>query len=226
MQQLSSDDMLTRLRALSKRTRFEFPAASIPDDFRRSAVLILFWHEDGEVRVVLTRRNARMRSHPGQVAFPGGKLEPGEDWRTAALREAEEEVGIAPDDVEVMGLLDDAWSGARHHLVPVVGWLHGPARFRANPDEVAEILIAPVSALLAPEAKSHEVVEHQGMQFVNAILQWPEGRIYGLSADLMLEALAWLGGEDPSRGPVRLGELIAIHGLDPEGSDAMKAIDD
>lgn len=216
----STPDMLTRLRALAKRSRFKFPSNAIPANFRRSAVLILFWHEDGEFRVILTRRNAKMRSHPGQVAFPGGMLEPGEDWRAAALREAYEEVGVEPEQVEIMGLLDDAWSGARHHLVPVVAWLHGPPRFRANPDEVAEILIAPIAALLLPEARSHEVVERKGRKFVNDILAWPGGRVFGLSADLMLEALAWLSGEDPARGPIRLQDLIAIHGPGPEGPES------
>ncbi len=214
----SIDDLLARLRALADRPRFEFPDDSIPEGFRKAAVLILLWQQDSEVRVVLTRRNARMRSHPGQVAFPGGMLESGEDWQAAALREAQEEVGLDVEHVEIMGLLDDAWSGARHHLVPVVAWLHAVPQFRANPSEVAAILIAPLSALVDPASRSQETVERNGMTFVNEILEWEGGRIFGLSADLMLEALAWMNGEDPARGRIRLSELIAIHGVSPLGS--------
>jgi len=196
-----------RLRQLRRRERFVFPRESLPRHFRRSAVLIPFWEEAGDVRVLMTRRSSEMSRHAGQVAFPGGLLEGGETWEQAALREAQEEVGIDASLVEVVGSLDDAWSGAGSHLVPVVGWLAAPPALRASPEEVAEILPLRVSLLLEPGAVSKEDVFHRGVRYVNPIVRWPGGQAYGLSADLLLEALEWATGGCLERGPARLAEL-------------------
>jgi 8-oxo-dGTP pyrophosphatase MutT (NUDIX family) len=169
--------------------------------------LLPFWSSNGEVWVVLTRRSPRLSQHTGQTAFPGGRLGPNETWVQAALREAHEEVGIEPDSVEVLGELDDAWSGAGHHIVPVVGWLSTPPRLRPNPSEVAEILVARVSELLRPESRSEDEIVRNGVRYINPTLSWSGGDAYGLSADLLLEALEWGIGGQPTRGPVRLGEL-------------------
>lgn len=195
------------LSKLRDREPFRFPPGELPSHFRRAAVLLPFWSSDGEVWVVLTRRSPRLSQHSGQTAFPGGRLDPNETWTRAALREAHEEVGIEPDSVEILGELDDAWSGAGHHIVPVVGWLSGRPELRSNPAEVAEILVARVSELLRPESRGEDEVFHDGIRYVNPTLAWSGGDAYGLSADLLLEALAWGMGERPSRGPVRLGEL-------------------
>ena len=132
----------TSLRQLAHYEPFLFPREEIPPEFQRAAVLIPFWPQDGGLRTVLTRRSTRIRAHKGQVSFAGGRLDPGESWEQAALREAHEEIGIEPDRVEVIGRLDDAWSGAGHHVVPIVGWLAAPPVLVANEREVAEILVA------------------------------------------------------------------------------------
>jgi 8-oxo-dGTP pyrophosphatase MutT (NUDIX family) len=193
-----------------------FPADSIPAHFRKAAVLILFWEGAGDARVLLTRRSREMSRHAGQVSFPGGLLEAGETWEEGALREAEEEVGIEPARVEVVGRLDDAWSGSGNHLVPVVGWLDTPPSLTANPGEVDEILTPRVSELLRPEAVSAEEVLVRGVRYSNAIVEWAGARAYGLSADLLLEALGWATGGDRRRGPARLAELESYFG--PPGS--------
>lgn len=174
--------------------------------------MIAFWPDGDDVRCALTRRTTRVSSHKGQVAFPGGRLDPGETWRDAALREAFEEVDLAPEAVEVIGDLDDAWSGAGHHIVPVVGWIETAPELRASPAEVDEILLPRVSDLLAPHALSVEEVTHEGRVYVNHTLVWPGGSVFGLSTDLLLEALAWARGERPERGAVRLQELRKFHG--------------
>jgi 8-oxo-dGTP pyrophosphatase MutT (NUDIX family) len=196
---------------LAGRAPFRFPEDAFPAHFRRSAVLIAFWEEAGDVRVVFTRRSSRMSRHAGQVSFPGGLLEGDEDFEQAAVREAYEEVGIQPEGVEVMGRLDDAWSGAGSHLVPVVGWLSSRPAFEASAAEVAEILTPRVSGLLSSQALGEEEVFHRGMRYVNPIVSWPGGRAYGLSADLLLEALEWGGGGCLERGPGRLAELRSYY---------------
>jgi 8-oxo-dGTP pyrophosphatase MutT (NUDIX family) len=174
-------------------------------------VLIAFWPDGDDVRCALTRRTEHLSSHKGQVAFPGGRVDPGETWREAALREAWEEVGLDPGQVDVIGDLDDAWSGAGHHIVPVVGWLEAEPELTASPAEVAEILLPRLSDLMAPHALSTQEVDHQGRIYVNHVLAWPGGSVFGLSTDLLLEALAWGNGDRPERGPERLQELRSYH---------------
>lgn len=197
---------LLRLRS---REPFRLPADEIPAHFRRAAVLLPFWPdpEADDVRVLMTRRATGLAQHAGQTAFPGGRLDAGETWVDAALREAHEEVGLEPGCVEVVGPLDDAWSGAGHHIVPIVGWLRSPPRLRANPSEVAAILVARVSEILRPESRSEIEVVHRGVRYRNPKLSFPGGDAHGLSADLLLEAIAWGLGRRPDLGPVRLAHL-------------------
>lgn len=109
-----------RLRSLAGRSSAPLPPASVSADFRRAAVLLLVGCHDGPPCIVLTERSARMRAHSGEVALPGGRIDPGETPERAAVREAVEEVGVDPDAVALFGRLDEAWSKARNHVVPVV----------------------------------------------------------------------------------------------------------
>lgn len=204
-----------RLARLRERRPFRFPQAEVPAHFRRSAVLLAFWAEADAIRIVLTRRSADLAEHAGQIAFPGGGLDPGEPWVAAALREAHEEVGLAPDAVEVVGQLDDAWSGAGHHIVPVVGWLAAPPALRADPGEVAEILIVDVDEIRQPACRGVDLVEYRGIRYENTTLTFRGGSAYGLTADLLLEAIDWGLGEAPARGELRLAQLRTFLAPDP-----------
>ena len=199
----------SRMRALAGYDAYRIPERDIPSDFRASAVLIAFWAEDERVNVILTRRSEKLRSHKGQVSFPGGRLDEGESFIDAALRETHEEVGIPITQIEVLGRLDDAWSGARHLVVPVVGWLSERPSFAPNPDEVAEVLVADVQTLSDPASRSLEEFQRDGYVYRNNTLRWAGGEVIGLSADILLEALDWSQGESPGRGPIRHRELLA-----------------
>jgi 8-oxo-dGTP pyrophosphatase MutT (NUDIX family) len=203
------EPFVRRLKALRERAPFVFAASSVPQHFRRAAVLIPFWREGGDLRVLLTKRSSRMSRHAGQVAFPGGLVEDGESWEEAALREAHEEVGIEPSTVTVVGRLDDAWGGAGNHIVPVVGWLDTPPRLVANSHEVAELLVPRVSELLLPESREEREVTIGDVRFVDQIVRWETAEAHGLSADLLLEALEWGTGGTPQRGHARERELAA-----------------
>ncbi len=113
----------------------------------RAAVLLPLYWDGSEIRLVFIKRPLHMKSHPGQIAFPGGRVD-AEDMTAidTALREAEEEVGIQPEEVEVIGVLDtvsvrqqDQW------IVPVVGWLESEPVFRPNSWEVDKIHTPPLS---------------------------------------------------------------------------------
>jgi 8-oxo-dGTP pyrophosphatase MutT (NUDIX family) len=115
-----------------------------------AAVLLPLFERDGEVHVQLVRRPESMRNHAGQVAFPGGKIEPeDESLRATALREAEEELGIQPASVDVLGVLDD-YAITAFIVTPWVGWLPGNMTLRPNPGEVARAFAAPLRTFLTP----------------------------------------------------------------------------
>ena len=207
----AADAFEARLRALETRPVFVFPDGEIPSDFRRSSVLLCFWRDAAEIRVLFTKRASTLRGNPGQMAFPGGRLEEGEDWVEAALRETEEEVGLDRGHVEVLGRLDDAWSGSRYQLVPIVGWIGSLPELTLNPGEVASVHTPSISQLLDPRVFSREAADLDGDTFYNDTLRWDDEHVFGLSTDLLIEAIRWGLGQDleasASHGASRLASL-------------------
>ena len=136
----------------------DLPTLPGDEDGPNSAVLAAVWDEDGEARILLTRRTAWLRSHSGQVAFPGGRVDPGETLAEAALREAQEEVGLEPSSVELIGRLSRMHtisSGAG--IYPFVGVLPGRPTIDANPDEVARVFDVRLSELMADDVFHEEI---------------------------------------------------------------------
>lgn len=122
------------------------------DSSARGAVLILLGETDGEPDLLLTERAHGMRSHPGQPAFPGGRIDAHESAVDAALREAAEETGVDPAGVEVLGTLPELWLPPSNFLVtPVLGFWHRPNEvFPVDPREVARVLRVPLRMLADP----------------------------------------------------------------------------
>lgn len=136
------------------------PPAELPSaDTRPAAVLCaIFAGAGGQAHVVLTRRSGRLRSHTGEVSLPGGRLDPGEEPVSAALREAHEEVGIDPATVDVIGQLTPLSTGVNRAPVhPFVGILASPPQLRPNPCEVERAFSVPVVELFAEGVGSDEV---------------------------------------------------------------------
>jgi 8-oxo-dGTP pyrophosphatase MutT (NUDIX family) len=130
-------------------TRFMPPEGS---DARRGAVLMLFGEGPDGPDLLLTERAHHMRSHPGQVSFPGGSIDPGETPREAALREALEETGLDPAGVVVFAELPELWLPPSNFAVtPILGWWREPSPVAAvDPDEVHEVYRVPISELVDP----------------------------------------------------------------------------
>lgn len=123
------------------------------DTARRSAVLVLFGETERGHDVLLIEKSARLRTHAGQPAFPGGGAEPGEDYPVAtALREAWEEAGVEPASVRVLGTLPELFLGPSDNLVvPVVGWWDDPRQtVTGDPFEVAQVVRVPLAELVDP----------------------------------------------------------------------------
>jgi 8-oxo-dGTP pyrophosphatase MutT (NUDIX family) len=117
---------------------------------RESAVLVALFEEDGETRVLLTRRSTRLRSHKGEVSFPGGRIDDGEDAPAAALREATEEVALDAATVSLVGWLHPVLTFATgSHITPVVATLPGRPESRPNPAEVERVFDVSLAELLA-----------------------------------------------------------------------------
>jgi 8-oxo-dGTP pyrophosphatase MutT (NUDIX family) len=126
------------------------PADSSTGQARPGAVLVALFEEDGETRVVLTRRSAELRNHRGQVSFPGGRIDDGEDAATAALREAHEEIGLDPAEVHVVGWLHPLFTlNLTSFILPVVGVLAGRPSPAPNPAEVARVFDVALADLVS-----------------------------------------------------------------------------
>ncbi len=120
-----------------------------PADARPAGVLALIFAKQGRWHVPLIVRSPDAKHHKGQVALPGGACEPGEGAQAAALRELEEELGVAVAGVQILGALSPFFVPASRFVVhPFVGWLPKSPQFRANPSEVAELLETPLSPIV------------------------------------------------------------------------------
>lgn len=121
---------------------------------RAAAVLVGLVAHQGGVSVLLTERAASLRLHAGQIAFPGGKIEPQDETpAAAALREAEEEIGLAPAHIEPLGYLDPYVTGTGFRVIPVVARIEPPFSLRLHPGEVADAFEAPFAFLM--DASNH-----------------------------------------------------------------------
>lgn len=149
------DGVLTTVEAQAPEA---FTTFAPPDDAtRNSAVLLLFGPTaDGGTDIVLTARSRALRAHPGQVSFPGGRVDPTDSGPVdAALREAEEEVGVVPSSVDVVGSLPQLFlTPSANAVTPVLGWWPVPGEVRVvDPGEVEAVERVRVDELLDPERR-------------------------------------------------------------------------
>lgn len=177
-----------RADAAPVRSDFDLNPDIAPDatTLRPAAVLVAVMPRPEGATVLLTRRADSLRSHTGQIAFPGGRLDQGETAVDAALREAWEEVALPPDSVEVLGLGDAYRTGTGFLVTPVVGWVTEPVALTPAPDEVAEVFEVPWDFLMNPDnhrRDSYALPEGQTRWFWAA--PWGERYIWGVTAGVL-----------------------------------------
>lgn len=152
-----------------------------------AAVLVpLRARDDASAELVLTRRAEGLGSHAGQVAFPGGRVDPGDvSVQAAALREAQEELGIDPERVELVGALDHVPSITGFHVTPVVGVVDPAVAFVPNPGEVARVFTVPVSELLQLDRWEQRIHAYRGTSYEVWHFPWDGEDIWGMTGYLL-----------------------------------------
>jgi 8-oxo-dGTP pyrophosphatase MutT (NUDIX family) len=155
-----------------------------------AAVLVALYLAGGELHAIFTRRRHDLRSHPGEISFPGGRRDEDEDdMRITALREAEEEIGLAREDVELLGALTPVPTVATNFAVyPYVGMIEGPGAWVPAPSEVDEVLELRLSDLRA--ARTRRRLYHRGIPFRTDVYDVGEQLvIWGATARIVSDLL-------------------------------------
>ena len=177
------DAALERLREiLARRAAIEIDAP----EYRRACVLVpLLRNTAGEWSVLLTRRAENLAAHSGQIAFPGGAVEAGETLAQAATREAEEEVGIPPQHVELIGRLDDVVTNSGFLVAPFVGIVHERVDYVMQQSEVVEIFEVPIEALLDPRNPEVRYVSFRTRHYPAYFYHYGRYEIWGLTGRML-----------------------------------------
>lgn len=156
---------------------------------RPAAVLVPVIARGDQATVLLTLRSDTMTSHSGQIAFPGGRLDPGEDAVQAAMREAFEEVGLTADRIRPIGLSDSYETGTGFRVTPVVAMVDPPFDLVLNPDEVAEAFETPWEFLMDEANHRRDSMVWQGAERFFWAMPWDdagvERYIWGATAGMI-----------------------------------------
>ena len=185
------DAALERLKEiLARRPAIEIDAPQ----HRRAAVLLPLIRGQGGWSILFTRRAENLAAHSGQIAFPGGAVEAGETLEQAAMREAEEEVGIPSRHVELIGRLDDVITNSGFLVAPFAGVIHEPIAYVMQEAEVVEVFEVPVEALLDVSNPEVRYVPFRNRRYPAYFYHHGPHEIWGLTGR-MLKAfldLVWL----------------------------------
>ncbi|PCJ95161.1 MAG: CoA pyrophosphatase [Hyphomicrobiales bacterium] len=157
-----------------------------PTELKSAAVLIAIIVHDNAPSVVLTRRTAHLSSHAGQIAFPGGRSDLVDATRhLTALREAEEEIGLDPTQVHIVGMMNPYMTGSGYNISPIIGLVKPPVSFAANPDEVSEIFEVPLSFLMQPGNYQKIKRNWNGVTHHTYAIPYQDHYIWGVTAGIL-----------------------------------------
>lgn len=197
---MKSDDMIKRIRAALLPVEILDGTNEIKRDGQRKAAILMplvlrdgFWH------IILTQRPETMPSHPGQIAFPGGKAEADETIAQTALRETKEEIGVGAEAIELIGRLPSFNAVSQYRVTPFVGVVSPEAVVSPDPREVESVFEVPMSFLMNPKNHIRREVFFDGRDHVLFDMPYnePDGRhrnIWGMTA--MTIYRLWQGGFD------------------------------
>ncbi|MBA4090037.1 CoA pyrophosphatase [Sphingobium sp. 3R8] len=175
-----------------------------PDDMRdpridgeialAPAAVLVAITDRAEPGLILTERSSRLRKHAGQIAFPGGRVDAGDaDEIAGALREAQEEIALPPDRVQVIGTSDRYHTFTGFDIIPVLGVIPPDLPLRAQESEVADWFELPLAYALDPARRVRHAVEYEGRQRHYYEIYWEGRRIWGITAAILANLSRRLG---------------------------------
>ena len=171
------------------------PGMQPQDNLTPAAVLVPLVDRPSGLTVLLTQRPARLNDHAGKISFPGGRGEPDDpSHQAAALREAEEEVGLPPSHVEVIGTLDYYIVRSGYRVTPVVGFVNPPFEVKPDPFEVAEVFEVPLSFVINTDNHVMESRTDQGVERTFYVLPYENRYIWGATAGMLVNLTDVLAG--------------------------------
>ena len=171
-----------------------------------AAVLLLIVDHPGDPTVLLTQRTTHLSAHAGQIAFPGGSTDEGDMTpERTALREAEEEVGIPPERIALLGRLPEYRTVTGFAVTPVVGWAEPPLAYRPDPHEVADVFEVPLAFLLDPRNHRYESAFIRGRMRHYWAMPYGERFIWGATAGMLVTFQRLMASPPPRRGAPRPG---------------------
>jgi 8-oxo-dGTP pyrophosphatase MutT (NUDIX family) len=170
--------------------------------FRQAAVLLPLYQDEAGPHLVLTKRTELVPTHKGQISFPGGGFEEADgDLLTTALREAQEEIGLRPEDVEIIGTLDDTVTVTSRHVVrPFVGIVPHSYPYRLDPFEIERLIHLPISTLLRGAPFREETWEREGGAVTVFFYDHDGDTVWGLTARILKHFIETVGKPLRERG--------------------------
>ncbi len=161
---------------------------ALPENARvmLAAVLVPLIPRGDDIQVLLTQRTAHLKDHPSQISFPGGRVEGGDQDRIeTALREAEEEIGLAREHVTILGCLPDYDMPSGFRISPVIGWIEPPFTLKLDPVEVESAFEVPLSYLLDPANHQYRRYEFNGRSRDYLAMPYQGRYIWGATAGML-----------------------------------------
>lgn len=180
---------VARTAALAATSDFDLnPDVVLPDGrkLRPAAVLVGVLDAADGPHLILTKRSSKLAHHPGQIAFPGGKIDDGDaDAEAAAVREAREEIGLTSDQVQILGRLPEHETVTGYRVIPVLAKVSGPVTFTAEPGEVAEVFTVPLPHVLDSANFVIEGRRWRGTRRHYYVVPWGPYYIWGATARIL-----------------------------------------
>jgi 8-oxo-dGTP pyrophosphatase MutT (NUDIX family) len=164
------------------------PGMRAAETIHPAAVLVPLIDRPGGTTVLLTRRTEHLAHHAGQISFPGGRMEPGDATpEHAALREAQEEIGLAPTQVEVLGRLCLYRTRTGFAVTPVVGIVRPPFAVEPDPEEVADVFEVPLAFVVDPTNLERHSRDWHGQRRYYFVLPYADYYIWGATAGMLVD---------------------------------------